>query len=217
MNLDTSLIELGRVDIVALRTAVLSLDADAWSLDKADRVALAGDRPGDAIFLYNDTPATFDRCTLDEARATGIVNVLRNMQHPLFDVVDRLIETAIRPTYPHCDTLRVQIADLPPGAAIGRHRDDGILAAIHRLHVPIVTNADVVFEIDDAPYTLAEGTMYELNNVAPHAVRNTGTQRRIHLLVDMLPNAIGRCAYHDDRRAMGVAVIRTRIACAPRS
>ncbi|RZM14922.1 MAG: hypothetical protein EOP67_64260, partial [Sphingomonas sp.] len=166
---------------------------------------------------YNDTPATFDRCTLDEALATGIVDVLRNPHHPLFDSATQVIEAGIVPAYPDCDILRVQIADLPPGAAIARHRDDSILAAIHRLHVPLVTNAGVVFEIDDAPYTLDEGMVYELNNVVPHAVRNDGTERRIHLLVDMLPHAVGRCAYHDDRRAMAVAVIRTRMARAPRS
>jgi hypothetical protein len=50
--------------------------------------------------------------------------------------------------------------------------------------VPIVTNPDVTFFVDDVAYHFAEGEAVEVNNMAFHAVTNRGTTDRIHLIFE---------------------------------
>ena len=137
-----------------------------------------------------------------------MLSVLRNAHYPLFDTIRALIRHAIAPCYPACDVVRVQLAELPPATEIERHRDTGMLAAVHRLHVPVTTNAGVRFRIGEADFGLDEGRLYELNNVVDHAVRNDGDTMRVHLLVDMMPHALGRARYFDAARDMHVAIIK---------
>jgi hypothetical protein len=166
---------------------------------------LAGNRPGNAVFFYNDTPACLNRRPLDEAR-TGHINVLRYADRPLFAEVQSLIDVKVKPAFPDCDVMRVQLAELPPGSTIEPHRDTGILALIHRLHVPIVTHKGVIFYIGHEEFFLREGFLYDLNNVIVHAVRNTSEVMRVHLMIDMLPNTIARTRYFDSEDAIIAAV-----------
>lgn len=205
MDLGVPLKTYGMVDIEPFRRAMEELPYSYWESDRENRVSLAGDRPGNAVFLYNDKPASVPRRTLFEAQS-GYVNVLRYAGRPLLDQVDEIIDKYIRPDFPDCDPMRVQLAELPPGQIITPHRDLGILAAIHRLHVPIVTDENVKFIISRQEFYLEPGRLYDLNNVAVHSVENRGNVMRVHLLVDMLPHSLARCRYHDSEAAMQAAV-----------
>jgi hypothetical protein len=81
------------------------------------------------------------------------------------------------------------LTELRPGQRIGRHCDSGeLLERTRRCHLPIVTNPDVRFLIDDEPYQLRAGTVYELDNMRPHSVENGGSTRRVHLICNILPD-----------------------------
>ena len=90
--------------------------------------------------------------------------------------------------YPGGSILRLMLTELPAGSAIPRHRDAyALLEQTHRCHLPVVTNPDVTFMIDDVDYHLAAGEAYEVDNMRPHAVTNAGSERRIHLICNVLP------------------------------
>ncbi len=50
--------------------------------------------------------------------------------------------------------------------------------------MPLLTNPQVGFRIDDKIYHLPEGEAIEVNNLGIHAVRNDGTTDRIHLIFE---------------------------------
>ena len=90
---------------------------------------------------------------------------------------------------------RVILAELPPGTEIAAHVDGGpLLTMVHRCHVPILTNPGVVFAIDGVDQKMRAGQVYELDNMRRHGVANHGTERRIHLICNVLPSAIKRSA-----------------------
>jgi len=92
--------------------------------------------------------------------------------------------------------IRLILAELRPGAEIPPHRDSGaLLTLVHRCHLPILTNARVSFMIDSVDHRLLAGQVYELDNVRLHGVANAGTERRIHLICNVLPPADQRGAY----------------------
>jgi hypothetical protein len=84
--------------------------------------------------------------------------------------------------------VRMVLAELRARAKIPGHVDNGIgVTAVHRCHIPIVTNEKVYFIIDRVPYYLEPNVAYEFDNTRMHAVDNQSDQRRVHLLCDFLP------------------------------
>ena len=205
MDLGRPLIEYPTVDVAQLVSTMLALPPEFWECDRASRVKLAQDRPGNAVFYFNDAPTFVKRRPLAEAQS-GVVNVMRYVDRPLFAEIAELIEKDIAPHFPSCDPMRVQLAELPPGQVILPHKDVGILALIHRLHVPLVTHPDVNFLIEDQTFHLAAGRLYDLNNAVTHSVENRSDATRIHLLVDLLPPSLARASYHDSEAEMVAAV-----------
>jgi hypothetical protein len=84
------------------------------------------------------------------------------------------------------------LINLPAGKSIKRHRDSNPVGnrfnRCHRIHIPIKTNTECIFEIDGDIKNLKEGEIWEINNVKKlHSVSNNGTSDRIHLLIDWDP------------------------------
>ena len=80
---------------------------------------------------------------------------------------------------------RVMLARMAPGGEIEPHRDTNPAAQWpHKVHVPLVTNPDVTFFVEDVGYHFGEGEAVEVNNMAFHAVTNRGTTDRIHLIFE---------------------------------
>ncbi|MGE0735264.1 MAG: aspartyl/asparaginyl beta-hydroxylase domain-containing protein [Alphaproteobacteria bacterium] len=199
------LIDLGPIEIDALRAKLLLQPASFWAMDRENRVQAAGDRPGNAVFYFNDVPACANRNPIYEAQI-GKLSVLRYPDRALFAEINELIETAIKPILPDCGVMRVHLAELPPGQVIKPHFDGNILAYTHRLHVPLVTHAGVKFIIDGKSFFLEVGRLYDLNNVLVHSVVNDSDVMRIHLLIDMLPRSVAKINYYDTEAAMKSAL-----------
>lgn len=92
-----------------------------------------------------------------------------------------------------CPQSRVRILKLSPGAKIGLHTDRreecGCLAFDRvRLHVPIVTNDKVVFQVNGQNLKLKPGRLYYVNFSQAHQVRNDGDTDRLHLVLDLVVN-----------------------------
>lgn len=120
--------------------------------------------------------------------AHPIVTVPMETPAPLTQAVAGFLDR-IRAHYDGRVVIAV-LAELAPGASILPHRDSGpIHTRSHRCHLPIVTNPEVDFVIDGDSFHLAPGRAYEVDNIRGHAVHNRGTERRVHLVCNVMPLA----------------------------
>ena len=80
----------------------------------------------------------------------------------------------------------LQIAKLKSKGKIPEHIDRALFYLFsHRIHVPLITNQDVIFSIGENKYNLKENIVYEVNNSREHSVINkTDNFERVHLILD---------------------------------
>jgi len=80
------------------------------------------------------------------------------------------------------------LINLPKKEKINSHYDVGeYFNKRNRIHIPIITNKDCIFEIDGELKNMKEGEIWEINNnEKKHSVENGGIEDRIHLLIDFL-------------------------------
>lgn len=99
-----------------------------------------------------------------------------------------LMDAATKPyNYDHGVYTRVMLANLPSKAFIRMHTDgDEAGTKPHKIHIPIQTNDSVYFFIEEERFHFEEGSAYEVNNSAKHAVANGGETDRIHLIFEYL-------------------------------
>lgn len=112
------------------------------------------------------------------------------IHHEHFDVFSSHIDSVV-----HIATMvlgvvsarQAMLTRLRAGAEIGRHKDKGELTSkTHRIHVPIVTNKDCIFTIEDSSRHLGAGEIWMIDNVDRfHSVVNNGQENRIHLIIDV--------------------------------
>ena len=89
--------------------------------------------------------------------------------------------------------VRALFARLAGHGRIDTHTD-GLYSLLkcHRIHLPIISNDQVIFTIGGEERVLGEGEMWEINNATLHSVDNNSDQDRIHLIVDWVPNSTVR-------------------------
>lgn len=89
-----------------------------------------------------------------------------------------------------CPKHRVRILRLAPGTKIHTHRDDGDGWAIRkvRLHIPIITNDDVHFYVDEKRVVMQPGELWYCDFTHPHRVHNASDVGRVHMVVDCAVN-----------------------------
>lgn len=90
-----------------------------------------------------------------------------------------------------CEKEAVRLLSLAPGSVVKPHKDPG--CAYHdgafRIHIPIVTNPDVHFCIEDERLPLKAGECWYMNFSATHSIANLGATPRIHLVIDGIRNS----------------------------
>lgn len=101
-------------------------------------------------------------------------------------VIEPVVERATRwYGYENGRTARIMLARLLPGKTIDRHVDGSPSAKVpHKIHVPLRTDPEVRFLVEDRPYFLERGRAWEVNNRRHHEVRNGSERDRIHLIFD---------------------------------
>jgi len=95
----------------------------------------------------------------------------------------------------------VRLMALGPGASTPMHVDTkcGFPWGRARLHIPITTDPGAILRVGESVYQWQPGTFWFGNFARPHQVQNTGTGRRVHMvidtyatpaLVDLFPNEV---------------------------
>lgn len=81
------------------------------------------------------------------------------------------------------------IVRLDAGCFIPEHSDNfEYLRMVHRFHIPILTNPDVIFKVGEESINMKEGECFEIDVSLLHSVWNNGSTPRIHLIIDIMPN-----------------------------
>ncbi len=81
---------------------------------------------------------------------------------------------------------KAMFARLEAGKSIAAHIDQAeINHQCHKIHVPIYTNPEVRFFIEDQGFHFGLGHAHEVNNVVPHWVSNEGDEDRIHFIFEL--------------------------------
>lgn len=92
--------------------------------------------------------------------------------------------------YFNCEMQSVRLMNLAAGAVIHEHTDHALdfESGEARFHIPILTNSEVSFMVQNEKIPLLPGECWYLNLSLPHSVRNDGTTDRVHLVIDCLVN-----------------------------
>lgn len=107
------------------------------------------------------------------------------LRSPLGVEVLKAVNT-ISENYKSNNISKLMIASLPPGYSVDAHYDAGDLTKIRRIHIPLVSTRDCIFEIDGIGYSFPPGFTFELDNTRKHAVRNTSDSYRLHIIFDII-------------------------------
>ncbi len=115
--------------------------------------------------------------------------------------------------------IRATLVLLKAGCAIAEHQDKNFsLAHSHRIHLPIITNDQVLFTVGSETINMREGQLFEINNRRMHSVHNNGADDRIHLILDfVLPGEQCCCGakYHPQTRCSPQACMETVLLQVP--
>lgn len=92
--------------------------------------------------------------------------------------------------YLQCEKTAVRLMKLNAGSVIKKHKDAqmNFENGEARIHIPVKTNDQVEFYIEDERINMKEGECWYLNLNLEHNVNNFGSEDRIHLVVDCMVN-----------------------------
>jgi len=80
---------------------------------------------------------------------------------------------------------RSRLMGLAAGCAVPEHRDINYHWYNRvRIHIPVITNPDVLFYCGDTHVHMAAGETWIFDSWKPHRVENHSTENRVHLVVD---------------------------------
>ena len=125
-------------------------------------------------------------CTLPYPIRSELQKEYSLSQEKLIEAVMPIVNEALAyiPTFV---PVRGEVVNLPPGKALTPHID---VYWFHkysrRVHIPVYTNKLCTQIFEEREYHLEVGNAYEINNRILHSARNSGTESRIHIIVDLM-------------------------------
>lgn len=89
-----------------------------------------------------------------------------------------------------CEKEAVRLLRLGPDSEIKEHvdNDTSYEDGFFRIHVPIITNSEVYFYVDQKLVPMKMGECWYANFQLPHSVQNKSSEPRIHLTLDCIRN-----------------------------
>jgi len=168
--------DLGAFDASDIAASVACLPDSLWDVEDSRKENKFSVFHHTQHIIFRFTPANEDPRNF---YSNPIWLIWRDKLLPLMD--------GITAQYGHnrCVYSKVMLARLLAGNSIDRHVDGaGSNLLTHKIHVPLQSNPDAIFQIEDEARHLAIGRAYEVNNIVRHAVSNRGDSHRVHLIFE---------------------------------
>ncbi len=89
-----------------------------------------------------------------------------------------------------CPLMSARLMRLSAGSLIKEHKDHDLAfeEGKVRVHIPVVTSAQVDFHLNGGPCVMSAGAAWYLRLSDPHSVANRGAEPRVHLVIDAVVN-----------------------------
>lgn len=104
--------------------------------------------------------------------------------HGFRDETDSLV-AFIMQRFPDCKSYHRMLSVVIPGQRIAEHDDVQAEDWRVRIHIPLITNRNCVMSYGTQEFHLEVGKAYMVGTEVPHALRNLGSDPRIHLFFDV--------------------------------
>ena len=98
----------------------------------------------------------------------------------------RAIADRLMIEFPGCSLSGVGLFLLAPGQHHPPHEDIQPPNWVTRVHVPVVTNRHAIAITPDGAIHMEAGVAYTFDTRATHAVRNDGSEPRVHMVFDVV-------------------------------
>ena len=185
MNFDDNFRRIGSANVEPIKAMIAELDSEQWENEAIRQQRYEAHRDTQAILLVHDSDFRHINPTRHPALKTfePVIRPVLGITADFFDQSPRGIELTRQ--YGIAYFIRANLVRLLPGAAIAEHRDMNFtFTHSHRVHVPIITNDQVLFTVGSETLNIPEGEIYEINNRRTHSVCNEGDEPRVHLILD---------------------------------
>ena len=172
---------LGKIDIISFKKSVSAISYKIYDLDHRNKSNF-NFRNSETIWLIESPTWAIENefhcyynlniCN-DETFLKNILQVHTDIESLYNGVIVRSCLIRLRPfkfIHTHID---------PPSFYFFRYSS--------RLIIPIITNPQASIQYDNDIYFLEEGYVYDTNPYIPHSTKNSGSEDRIHLVIDIVP------------------------------
>ena len=220
MNFDDNFRRIGGANVEPIRALVASLEEADWDSQSVRQQRYEVHRDTQTIPLVHDYDFRHTNPTRHPALETfgPVIRPILAITADFFDTSEKGQELTKK--YGVGYFVRANLVRLAAGGSIDEHRDGNFsLTHAHRVHVPIITNDRVFFNVGQETLCLPEGEIYEINNRRLHSVHNGGDAARIHLILDYVLKGEKCCCgekLHPDQPCSREACLDTdhgRIPC----
>lgn len=156
---------------------------DEWKLDTSRQ---------DKLATHKDTEM-FQLKFMDYGWEVGQGNLSKDINKLKNNESQEIMENI----YKHLENIydakvvRSEIIKMHGKSSIPPHIDSGeFLYLGRRVHVPLITNKDVIFTVLNHSLNMEIGKWYEINNSLPHSVNNPTDTERVHIIIDLVFNRL---------------------------
>ena len=185
MNFDGDLRKIGDIDVTRFaQQAAKITDAD-WTADAFRQKTYEVHKQTQTIRLIMDEDGRHRDPTYHPS-----YEIYKELVDPIEIFIRRQFEQTLkakrlRKKHGRGYFIRMILVKLLANGSIPPHVDQGeTLSKSHRMHLPIITNEQNLFSVGDTEMHMKAGELWEINNRREHGVVNSGSEDRIHLIID---------------------------------
>lgn len=178
MKLDVPYKNVGSIPNSLVNEALSTIKLEHWFLDDTRNLMGNLEQTQSIMLRYF---SSYENCFRDDWKS-HIIN------KPLFPIYESVIQKFIfeLKKYYSISNYMAFFAKLLPNSKVGLHEDSGqFLETCHRIHIPLKTNLNVFYVIENQKYNWLVGNIYEFDNTRTHGVSNESNEERIHLMFNI--------------------------------
>ena len=185
MNFDGDMRKIGDIDVTRFaQQAAKITDAD-WTADAFRQKTYEVHKQTQTIRLIMDEDGRHRDPTYHPS-----YEIYKELVDPIETFIRRQFEQTLkakrlRKKHGRGYFIRMILVKLLANGSIPHHVDQGeTLSKSHRMHLPVITNEQNLFSVGDTEMHMKAGELWEINNRREHGVVNSGSEDRIHLIID---------------------------------